>query len=411
MRRFIGSLLIGALAISSSAATAKSTSDIDLSRLIVIGDSLSAGFQNGSLLASQQINGYATLLAEQAGTPLPLPLIAAPGIPNVMTLIDPGPPPVVGTLPGLSIGRIDPTQQVMNLAVPGHGVWDVLNNRPDFAFDDLTDLVLGLPGLFAGISLSQVEWAEALQPTTILVWVGSNDVLGAVVTGDAANITPPADFADDYTEMMQRLAATGATLVIANVPDPTILPFLTSALELSEISGIPLEILAAVFGVGPNDFVTPDALPLLLQQVATLPDDVILDSGEVAEIQAAVDAYNAVIAAQASLHGAALVNLNARASYVAARGYVVGGRRITMDYLGGVFSLDGIHLTNTGYAWVANLFIKAMNRNFDADIPPVSMQQVADDDPLIFPSVGQPASSLGAMSEAALEALLAGNGN
>ncbi len=117
MRRFFGSLLIGALAISSGAATAKSTSDIDLSRLIVIGDSLSAGFQNGSLLASQQINGYATLLAEQAGTPLPLPLIAAPGIPNVMTLVDPGPPPVVGTLPGLSTGRIDPTQQVMNLAV------------------------------------------------------------------------------------------------------------------------------------------------------------------------------------------------------------------------------------------------------------------------------------------------------
>src|SRR5215813_8480135 len=70
----------------------------DLSRLVVVGDSLSAGFQNGSLLAEQQEHGYASLVAGQAGVPLPLPLIAAPGIPNVLTLVDPGPPPIVAPM-------------------------------------------------------------------------------------------------------------------------------------------------------------------------------------------------------------------------------------------------------------------------------------------------------------------------
>src|SRR5215470_5309421 len=37
-----------------------------LSRLVVVGDSLSAGYQNGSLLDSQQVNGYANLIASQA---------------------------------------------------------------------------------------------------------------------------------------------------------------------------------------------------------------------------------------------------------------------------------------------------------------------------------------------------------
>ena len=65
----------------------------DLSNLVVIGDSTSAGVQNGSLLETQQENGYASLVAGQAGVPLrPLPLIAFPGIPNVITNVSVGPP-------------------------------------------------------------------------------------------------------------------------------------------------------------------------------------------------------------------------------------------------------------------------------------------------------------------------------
>src|SRR5262245_51973393 len=183
----------------------------DVSRLVVVGDSLSAGFQNGSLLAGQQVHGYASLVAQQAGVELPLPEIAYPGIPNVLTLVDPGPPPLILEVQGASTGRVDPTVQPFDLAVPGARVADALTARPDFGFQDLTDLVLGLPGLFGGISRSQVEWAEALQPTTILVWIGNVDALGAAIGGDASLLTPLADFEASYAELMRRLSATGAT--------------------------------------------------------------------------------------------------------------------------------------------------------------------------------------------------------
>src|ERR1039458_9570765 len=70
---------------------------------VVIGDSLSAGFQNGSLLDSQQPNGWASLVAKQANFSLALPLIFSPGVPAVLQLVSLGPPPVIQQAFGISI--------------------------------------------------------------------------------------------------------------------------------------------------------------------------------------------------------------------------------------------------------------------------------------------------------------------
>ncbi|HEV2199894.1 MAG TPA: hypothetical protein VGR73_08730 [Bryobacteraceae bacterium] len=201
------------------------------SQFVVVGDSLSAGFQNGSLLDGQQVHGYANLVAQQAGANFPLPLIAPPGIPNVLELVSPGPPPVLTTAPGASPGRDDPFLQAFDLAVPGANVHDALFTAPSFPIDDLSDVVLGLPGLlaFPPVSLTQVQWARALHPTTIVVWMGNNDALGAVLAANPALLTPVASFQSDYGSLMDQLSATGATLVVANIPDVTVVPFLTSA--------------------------------------------------------------------------------------------------------------------------------------------------------------------------------------
>lgn len=367
----------------------------DLSRMIVIGDSLSAGFQNGSLMASQQVHGFAAVLEAQAGTGLFLPLIAEPGIPNALFLVDPGPPPVLDTLPGASTGRIDPTIQTLNLAVPGHDVQDALTTRPDFLFDDLTDLILGLPGLFGGISKSQVEWAEALQPTTVIIWLGNNDVLGAATEGDASLVTPTDDFKAAYAEVINRMAATGATLVVGNIPDVTVIPFLTSGEEVAALVGLPLDVIGPVLGIGPEDFVTPDAFEIIGLILGgfipgPLPANVVLDAMEVVTIQAATEEFNAFIAEQASASGAALVDIAGLLGSLASDGYVAHGQRLTVDFLGGIFSLDGVHPTNTGYAIVANEFIHVLNTQFAAGVPPVAVAQVAMDDPLVLPGVGFP---------------------
>jgi hypothetical protein len=105
----------------------------------------------------------------------------------------------------------------------------------------------------------------------------------------------------------------------------------------------------------------------------------------IAQTQAAVTQFNKIIATDAKLLGAGLVDINSLFATLSANGIMVGGRRLTTGFLGGLFSLDGIHPTNTGYAILANETIKTMNKQFNMSIPPVSVEQVAKTDPLILP--------------------------
>jgi len=371
----------------------------DLTRLVVIGDSLSAGYMNSSLLDSQQVHGYANLVATQAHTPMTLPLIAAPGIPNVLQLVSVGPPPVIVRAPGTSSGRTNPTDQATNLAVPGDTVHDALALRPDSSIDSLTDLILGLPGLLGGVLKSQVEWAEGLQPTTIITWIGSQDALNAVLLNDPAFLTPVAQFEADYSALMARLSATGASLVVANVPDVTVIPFLMSTEQVATEFGVPLDTVEQLLGIGPGDYVTLDTFPTIASILTgntsgPLPPNSVLIASEIAQINEAVASYNRIIAEQARAHGAALVDTNALLSFLKSHGLVVHGRRLTTDFLGGLFSLDGIHPTYTGHAVIADEFIHVMNSRLHAGIPPIAVERVAKTDPLILPGVGHPASAL-----------------
>lgn len=371
----------------------------DLSRLVIVGDSLSAGFQNGSLLDSQQTHGYAALVAAQAGVPLILPLIAPPGIPNVLELISVGPPPILVRAPGTSTGRDDIFAQATDLAVPGHNVEDALVTRPGPPIDDLTDLVLGLPGLLAGVSRSQLEWAEALHPTTVFVWIGNNDALGAALAADPSLVTPVPQFRAQYTELMNRLNATGAALIVANIPDVTVVPALTPTEDVVEETGLPLFVIGPILGIGEGDFVTPQGIALIPGILSNpssgpLPSSVVLRAGQAAQIRATVNAYNEIIEDAAEEHGAALVNIHALLNRIRAHGFEVNGERLTTEFLGGIFSLDGVHPTNTGYAVLANQFIRALDRKFDTEIPPLNVKKVAASDPLVFPGI-EPPDSLG----------------
>ncbi len=391
---------------------ARAQNRADLARLVIVGDSLSAGFQNGSLLDSQQVHGYANLLAQQARTPLPLPLIAPPGIPNVLELISPGPPPVIGQASGMSPGRDNPLVQAFDLAVPGANVEDALTTRPKLPPTNLTDLILGLPGLLQGVSRSQVEWAEALHPTTIVVWLGNNDALAAALGVDLTLLTPVAKFKMSYGAVMDRLAATGATLVVANVPDVTLVPALVPAEEVAAEVGLPLSFIGPILGIGAGDFVLADAFSLILAILANpslgpLPASVVLTADGAKQIRTAVDDYNAFIGAEAQAKGAVLVDIHGLFALVQARGLVVGGHRLTTGFLGGVFSLDGVHPTNTGYAVVGNEFIKELDSAFAAGIPPLSVERVAKTDPLVLPGVGHPPSALGQISPDTMNSLRA----
>lgn len=393
-RLFSGSALALFLIASSlcNATDAQLKPHADLSRLVIVGDSLLAGYQNGSLMASQQTNGIAALIARQAKIDLALPTIAEPGFPSVLTLVDAGPPPVIQPATGTSTGRVDMLAQTRNLAVPGHRVIDALEKRPDFPIDSMTDLVIGLPGLLSGVSRSQVEWAEALQPTTVLVWIGNNDALNAAIGGNAAALTPIPEFEAAYSNLVKRLAATGATVVVANIPDIAVIPYVVPVPTVAALLDVPLPLFTAALGVSASDYITLDNVPVavsILQGTSAGPllADEILDATEIQQIRAATRAYNQIIAAQAAANNAVLVDVNAFLNRLDRHGVMVGGNRLSTDFLGGIFSLDGIHPSNTGAALTANYFIMTLNRRASAHIPPVNVRNIERHDPLVFDPV------------------------
>jgi phospholipase/lecithinase/hemolysin len=198
------------------------------------------------------------------------------------------------------------------------------------------------------------------------------------------------------------MSATGATLVVANLPDVTVVPALTTAEEVAARVGLPLSVVGPVLGIGPGDYVTQAAfalIPGILANPASgpLPNGAVLTAGEAAAVSARVDEFNDIIARQAAAHGAVLVDIHSLTETFRERGYVVGGQRLTTGFLGGIFSLDGVHPTNTGYAVIANEFIKALNSQAAAGIPPVNVRQVQKNDPLVLEGSGHPASALSAV--------------
>jgi hypothetical protein len=189
------------------------------------------------------------------------------------------------------------------------------------------------------------------------------------------------------------MAHASGRLVVANIPDVTRTAYLTSVPQLAAILSLPVLSVETGFGLQPDDMVTPYAFAAI-QAMGKSPTH-LLDSGPqgpiviraatLRQIRATVIAYNVVIAIEAAVNGATLVDIYSLVNDLAANGAVVGGRTLTTDFMGGLFSLDGVHPTNTGYAIIANEFIKTMNRSLRANIPYVSVDQVSQTDPLIFP--------------------------
>ena len=338
----------------------------DFSKMVVVGDSLSAGYLNGSLNETGQNYGYAVRLAQQAGQSLNLPLVSYPGLPIALKFVglDPvtGFPVIVqdGTTPGT---LINPLKQPTNLAVPGQTSVDCLQKVPD-GTGTMTDLVLGFPWvfIFGNTPLSQVDLAAQLDPTFVVLWIGSNDVLGGAVLGDADLVVPPDVFAQVFPAIAGKLAGTGAKLVVANLPDVTLIPALTPGTYIKML-GIPLKKL----GIKRKDFVTPAGLAhtraiLAGEDPGPLGPGDVLTAKEVKKLRAIVNADNATIKNVAGQMHIPVVDINTAFKEISRHGYYTDdGHFLTTMFLGGIFGLDGVHPTHAGHAIVANHFIDAVN--------------------------------------------------
>ncbi|MCK0179501.1 G-D-S-L family lipolytic protein [Flavobacteriaceae bacterium S0862] len=85
-------------------------------------------------------------------------------------------------------------------------------------------------------------------------------------------------------------------------------------------------------------------------------------------IQTATDAYNATITSVASANGLALVDLQSILNQAATTGIPFDDYVVTADLVtGGTVSLDGIHLTARGYAFMANKFLEAIDATYGSN--------------------------------------------
>lgn len=113
-----------------------------------------------------------------------------------------------------------------------------------------------------------------------------------------------------------------------------------------------------------------------------IPNQYVLDETELAHIQATIDEYNEVIKSTADQLDLAHVDVNTYLNNMK-DGIIVDGIDINADFVtGGVFSLDGIHLTPRGNALVSNFFIEAINTKYHASISSINL---SDYNGVIFP--------------------------
>ncbi len=273
--------------------------------------------------------------------------------------------------------------------------------------------------------------ALALEPTFFSLLIGGNDVLGYALAGGEGeapgmgsdDITPVSAFTQSFNFILSELTLSGAKGVVATVPDIDRLPFFNTVLpgmlvlsaeqaaalnagyEEYNATAAQYKLDEINFSVGPNYFVVEDTdHPLGVRQIkpnekllltarvgifatgwgsqVPLPQEYVLNQTELESIGEATEAFNDIIRNGASQFDLALVETNDLLDDTS-DGLLIDGINYNNVYItGGVFSLDGIHVTARGSAILANEFIDAVNQKYGSTVPRVV---VNNQDGIVFP--------------------------
>lgn len=372
------SLMIAGLATLPAAWASGQSSFTNWGVYVSLGDSLTAGVVSSSLVRTHQERSYPAHLARAGRSPsFEQPLVSEPGIPPELTLLSLLPSPVLApkaALPGVPVNLGLP-RPYNNLGIGGSTALDLLTRTSGGSHD------LVLRGL--GTALNQ---ALALRPTAITLWIGNNDVLTAAVSGraiDGVTLTSAALFRAAYQQIVTALKSTGASIAAANLPDVTSIPYVSALSRFVTnpatgqpvlVNGQPVPLLGPNGPIGQGSYVLLSASSLLAQGIGIpsaqggrglpLPDEVVLDANEVALVRDRVNANNQAIREICSAASVPVVDFNAFLREMATSGRSIGGVPVSAAYLtGGLFSYDGVHPTDLGYALVANEWIRVINTN------------------------------------------------
>ncbi len=384
------------------------------SSYVAIGTSIGAGIRSGGLDSVGQQSAYPYLLAQAMGLTPGVdwywPKIGGAGCPapysNILTST---------RISTVACGYRDPASAapyVNNVSVPGIRIAQALDiTRRDFPASDTLSLVQFLTG-----SRNPVDMAVAARPTFVTLELGANDVLGAATRGDTMLSTRADSFQLALTRIADKLDATGAEVAVANIPNVTRIPYFSmgaiyyclknggcpsplppatvpfslptftvdaSCAPVSPAVGlttlVPFGTLGRILGaltVGGSASLNcgTGAVTATGSVAAQLPT---LITAEVQALSARVTALNAIIAAEASARGWALVDFDGLLAAQAANIPAFPNLTATNpDLLMGMgtaattlFSQDGIHPNAAGHLLIAAAFKTAINSAFGTALP------------------------------------------
>ncbi len=396
----------------------------DFSRYIAIGNSLTAGYADGGLYRAGQLNSYPSIIAQQmqavGGGTFTQPLFSteqANGSGYLsLTGFNPDGTPI--TAPVTSNLAIRGFQ-----AIPGFGNVTLytkytgdLNNFgvPGIKLQQITYAPYGnlngyferlLPGNSPTNTTSYLQFVTAKPFTFFSNWLGNNDALGYATSGGAGDVlTNKNTFAYLYNLLITTMTANGAKGVVATVPDVTSIPYfntitvpavlgavqkahpqvqaifinaLVSASTYAPRAATPNDLFVLTFPTSKigQPVETPyGTLPYGLTPYTPIDNQYVLDANEVALTEDYVNFYNTTIKSVAASKGLAVFDAYTFLQNIKRNGIVVQGVALNSSYIsGGIFSLDGVHLTPRGYAIVANEFIKAINAKYGSTVPLVDV--------------------------------------
>lgn len=398
--------------------TAASGGSADFTKFIAVGNSLTAGVSNSGLYNAGMQYSFSNLLSQQfaqVGGGTFTQATFGTGKENgsgflKLTDLTPTIVPETNNLAVIGVGADGKTAllekytgDLNNLGIPGIKVAEVdvagygFNNAA--GFNNFFERLLGTSD--AASNYLDFVAAKSSGATFFSCWMGGNDVLRyAVAGGNAPNfITPTALFEANYKALLDKFGS--AKGILTTIPKITLAPHFTtvtlaslqaaleaggapanSAIYITEGTGTTVRAATAedffllgaqtTYGtLGSTTAGANNGFPYGLHPSNPLTTEFVLDKTEATACNTAVDAYNAIIKAEADARGLAYLDINVTLTEAATTaGFTMNGVTYRSSFItGGIFSLDGIHLTPAGNAVVANLMVAAINTKYSATVP------------------------------------------
>ena len=384
----------------ASPGTNSETDPVNSGRLntnsfVVLGEGLAAGMGDFTLSDVTQVDSFPAQMARQMQARLPLPLIQAPGICSPVGFAE---LPVIVPLPMQAevLNQLPPAP-INNLSVPGFRLSDALNLRPseplihrNDAKQTAANLILGVIPIAYGKDgrlPTQLECAINRQPTFTIIELGYYEALEAAAKGDPGQLPNVNSFRLDCESILKALKECGSEILVLNIPDPFDTAYFSSVNLAAKILKLEPAVLQREYNFQADDLVTANGLneigfQLFGKRVDTLPDGCVLKAGVAGQISRRINELNAALSSVAQQQGALVYDLQSLFRRVKNEGTAVGSKRLSAEYLGGFYSLNGYYPGATGQALIANELLHQLNSAYGSDFLQIDVQAVMENDPV-----------------------------